>query len=137
MLKLTYSEVGLELERLPGSVEALVSQRAVLAARLGQKLYLETTQASFLLPRDVPGLAELEIEICRDRAQFCPDGLEPSVDLYPVDEVSYEVTLRGMWLAADVDAHEGMFVALVSDRVERLLYQLWSVSQAQLSFLSG
>ena len=137
MLKLTYSEVGLELERLPGSVEALVSRRAVLTARLGQQLYMETTQASFLLPRDVPGLAELEIEICREQAQFCPDGLEPSVDLYPVDEVSYEVSLRGMWLASDVDAHEGTFVALVSDRVERLLYQLWSMSQAQVSFLAG
>jgi hypothetical protein len=135
MLKLTYSEIGLELEHLPGSVEALVSRRAILAARLGQNLYLETTQASFLLPRDLPGLAELEIEICREQVQFCPEGLEPSVDLYPVDEVSYEISLRGMWLASGVDAHEGTFVALVGDRVERLLHQLWMTSQAQVSFL--
>ena len=136
MLKLTYTDAGLNLERLTGSLEALVSQRAVLAVRLGQNLHVETSSASFLLPRDVPGLAELEIEICREQSQFCPDGMSASVDLYPVDEASYEVSLRGVWIAADVDAHEGMFVAVVNDRVEQLLYQLWAIAQSQV-FLPG
>ncbi|NJN32500.1 MAG: hypothetical protein HC824_20305 [Synechococcales cyanobacterium RM1_1_8] len=137
MLKLTYGNAELQLEQLPGSLEALISRRAILTARLGQKLYLETTQASFLLSRDLPGLAELEVEICREQALFCPDGLAAPVDLYPVDELSYEVALRGVWLAEHGDAHEGMFVAALSDRVEHLLYRLWTISQAKVSFLTG
>ncbi len=136
MLKLTYADSELQLERLADSLETLVAQRAVLAVRLGQNLRVETSSASFLLPRDIPGLAALEIEICREQAQHCPDGLAAGVDLYPVDETSYEVCLRGVWLAADVDAHEGMFLAVVSDRIERLLHKLWAMTQSQV-FLSG
>ncbi len=136
MLKLTYTDLGLNLERLSDSLESMVSQRATLAVRLGQNLHLETSSASFLLPRQVPGLAELEIEICREQSQFCPDGLSAGIDLYPVDELSYEVLLRGVWLAVDVDAHEGVLVAVVGDRVERLLHKLWVITQCQV-FLSG
>ncbi len=47
MLKLTYTDVGLHLERMATPLETLVAQRVVLALRAGQRLYIEPGKASF------------------------------------------------------------------------------------------
>jgi len=57
MLKLTYTEFGLHLERVTVSLETLVSQRVVLALRMGQTLHVEPSRAAFLLSIEVPGFA--------------------------------------------------------------------------------
>jgi len=56
MLKLTYTDVGLHLERVPIPLEATVALRVILAMRTGSTLYAEPGRASFLLPADLPEL---------------------------------------------------------------------------------
>ncbi len=46
-----------------------------------------------------------------------------------------EVGLSGSWIAEDKDAHEGMFLAVMSDRTELLIYKLWQMSEARISSL--
>jgi hypothetical protein len=42
-----------------------------------------------------------------------------------------EISLRGTWLSADLEATEGVFVTTVSDAVERLLLEMWQEAQAE------
>ncbi|MBW4488281.1 MAG: hypothetical protein KME12_10880 [Trichocoleus desertorum ATA4-8-CV12] len=127
MLKLTYTDLGLHLERLAQSPEELVARRAILALRMNQNLHFEPSRAAFLLPADLPELPILEATIRREKGD--------AIALFPVCEDSVEVSLRGMWIAPEVDAHEGIFIAVMSDRLEFLLHKLWQVSQTQVSFL--
>jgi hypothetical protein len=55
--------------------------------------------------------------------------------LIAVDEEFVEVGLSGSWIAEDKDAHEGMFLAVMSDRTELLIYKLWQMSEARISSL--
>ncbi|MBD1863735.1 MULTISPECIES: alr0857 family protein [Trichocoleus] len=126
MLKLTYTDMGLYLERLAQSPEELVARRAILALRMSQNLHLEPSRAAFLLPADLPELPILEAAIRREGK---------AIALCSVCDDYVEVSLRGMWIAPEVDAHEGIFVAVMSDRLEFLLHKLWQVSQTQVSFL--
>ncbi|MBD2095278.1 hypothetical protein H6F90_08915 [Trichocoleus sp. FACHB-591] len=126
MLKLTYTDMGLHLERLAQSPEELVARRAILALRMSQNLHLEPSRAAFLLPADLPELSTLEAAIRREGN---------AIALCSVCDDYVEVSLRGMWIAPEVDAHEGVFVAVMSDRLEFLLHKLWQVSQTQVSFL--
>lgn len=127
MLKLTYTEMGLHLERLSQSPEELVARRAILALRLGHSLHVEPSRAAFLLPADLAELPLLEAAIRRED--------QNAIALCPACEDSVEVSLRGMWIAPEVDAHEGTFIVVMSDRLEFLLHKLWQISQTQVSFL--
>jgi hypothetical protein len=124
MLKLTYTEAGLYMERVVTVLEAIVAQRVLLALRFGQKLYIEPGQASFLLPSDAPGLAHLHMAL----------RLEPlqSIAIVPVDDEFVEVSVRGSWIAEGAEAHEGMFVTAFCDRAEFLVYKLWQETQVQV-----
>jgi hypothetical protein len=125
MLKLNYTEDGLYMERLMASPERAVAQRVVLAMRLGQSLQVEPGHASFLLPADVPELEQLELSLrqeCRGR-----------VNVIPVDDEFVEVSLSGSWIAESKEAHEGMFLTVLSDRVELLIYKLWQMSETYIS----
>lgn len=128
MLKLNYTEVGLYMEHVTTSVELAIAQRVVLAMRLGQALYVEPSQASFLLAADTPELIHLEMALQKDRN----DG----VMVIPVDSEFVEISLWGTWIADAPDAHEGMFLTMMGDRVELFVYKLWQMSDARISSLA-
>jgi hypothetical protein len=125
MLKLNYTEDGLYMERVMTSPELAIAQRVILAMRLEQALQVEPGHASFLLPADVPELEQLEKSLrqeCRGR-----------VNVIPVDDEFVEVNLSGSWIAESQEAHEGMFLTVLSDRTEFFLYKLWQMSEAYIS----
>lgn len=142
MLKLTYTEVGLWMERTMITPELLMQERVVLAMRLGQPLSIEPGRASFLLPADVPELEQLEWTL----RQEC----SPTVTVMPIasrygaersdksiDEEFVEVAMSGCWVAQDREAHAGMFLTVMSDRAEFFLYKLWQMAEAQISSLAS
>lgn len=124
MLKLTYTEFGLHLERVTVSLEALVSQRVVLALRTGQTLHIEPSRAAFLLSIAAPGFAELEKLVRLEQV---------AVSIAPVDDQFIEVSVEGSWIATTAEAHSGMFVTAFSDRTEFFVYKLWQATQLQAS----
>lgn len=128
MLKLNYTDVGLYMERTMANPELLVAQRVLLAMRLGQTLHVEPGRASFLLPADIPELKVLEMALHQDYGSV--------VTLIAVDEEFVEVGLSGSWIAENKDAHEGMFLAVMSDRTEFLIYKLWQMSEVRISSLA-
>jgi hypothetical protein len=125
MLKLNCTENELFMEHITGSaLEIVVAQRVMLAIRSGQPLHVEPGQASFLLPAEANGLAQLD---------------HPGISIDPVDAEFVEVTVPGTWLAERTDAEEGVFMMAFSDsretyvpNTEALIYQLWQSSQALL-----
>jgi hypothetical protein len=121
MLKLTYAETGLELERLMASVETLVSQRTILALRLGQPMFVQPGWASFLIPVDAVDLKAFKQAVRGESAK--------TIELCQVDDEYYEVSLRGTWIANSNEAHNGMFVAVMGDRTEGFVEQLWQLTQ--------
>ena len=125
MLKLNYTDVGLFMERTMTNPELLIAQRILLAVRLGQRLHIEPGRASFLLPADMPELKVLEMALQREYGS--------AVTLIVVDEEFVEVGLSGSWIAKSKEAHEGMFLAVMSDRNEFLIYKLWQMSEAHIS----
>ena len=76
MLKLTYTENSFYLELLTESVEEWIQTRVLLALRVGHSLCVEPSNASFLLPVDLPGLGQLHAELERDNnkeiIEVCP-----------------------------------------------------------------
>lgn len=127
MLKLTYTDMDLRLERLIDSLEEVVARRVILAVRTGQPLHIEPSCAAFLLPAALPGLTALEAAIEQEQL----DGAA----VLPADTESVEVNLRGTWLAPTSQAHEGIFLTVLGDRTEFLVHRLWEVTQAKASFL--
>jgi len=128
MLKLTYIEDGLHLERMTASLDVLIAQRVLLAVRAGQKLYIEPSQAAFLLPADAPSLSHLELTLKVDRSQ--------TITVTAVDHAFVEISLQGSWIAEHHDAHEGMFLTACSDRAEFFIYKLWQLTQLHASSMA-
>ncbi len=128
MLKLTYTAVGLYMERVATPLETLVTQRVILALRTGQKLHIEPGKASFLLPVDAPGLTHLEATLRREPKQ--------DIAVTPVDEEFVELSVHGNWIAESADAHEGAFITALGDRTEFFVYKLWQATQIEVSSLS-
>jgi hypothetical protein len=137
MLKLNYTDVGLYMERTITNPELLIAQRVLLAMRLGQTLHIEPGRASFLLPADIPELKALGMALHQEYGT--------AVTLIAVDEEFVEVGISGSWIAEDKDAHEGMFLAVMSvypeggtasHRTEFLIYKLWRMSEARISSLA-
>ena len=127
MLKLTYTEIGFHMERLALSLEEWVQGRVVLALRVGQRLLVEPSTASFLLPASKPGLPILEEGVRQETTEVIALGV--------CDAEYIEVSLRGTWLAADPESAEGVFVTAMSDRTEFFLFKLWQEAQACTSSL--
>lgn len=126
MLKLTYTETGVHLELVAQSLEEWVFSRVILSLRVGLRLLVEPSTASFLLPADLPGLPLLQ-----SAAQLETEGIALCV----CDAEYIEVSLRGTWLAADEESAEGAFVAAMSDRTEFFLFKLWQEAQTCASSL--
>jgi hypothetical protein len=122
MLKLTYSEVGLHLERFYGSVETVVTQRTVLALRLGRAICVQPGTASFLVPVDAVNLKAFKATVQVEQAR--------AIEICAVDADFYEISIRGVWIANGNDAHEGMFVAAMQDKTEFFVHKLWLASQS-------
>lgn len=123
MLKLTYTEFGLHLERVATPLETFVCQRLVLAMRLGQPLQVEPSRAAFLLSIAAPGFYQL-VQLARQ---------EKGIAIAPVDDHFVEVSVQGSWMANSSEAHEGMFVTVLSDRAEFFVEKLWLATQATIS----
>jgi hypothetical protein len=125
MLKLNYADVGLYMERTLTNPELLIAQQVLLAMRLGRSLNVEPGHASFLLPADIPELKVLKMTLNQEYGAVAT--------LIAVDEGFVEVGLTGSWIAEDKDAHEGMFLTMMSDRNEFLIYKLWQMSEVHIS----
>lgn len=133
MLKLTYTEFGLHLERVTTSLETLVAQRVVLALRLGCTLHVESSRAAFLISAHAPGLATLErmVQSFGASHESLKESQHSTLTLALVDDEFVEVGLQGCWIADSADADEGMFVTALEERVEFFIYELWQVTQAE------
>lgn len=125
MLKLTYTEDGLYLERFAASVETTIAQRVVLAVRIGQPIFVQPGSASFLLPANAVNLKEFKHAVQGESPQ--------TIELCQVDDEFYEVSIRGTWIANRSEAHEGMFVSRLSDRTEVFVEKLWKTTQELVS----
>ena len=126
MLKLTYTENGLHLERAAAPLEVLIAQRVILAMRAGERLHIAPGTASFLLNAHIPGVAQL-----RRSLQLEPHSV---MTIAPVDDEFVELTVYGSWLAETVEAEEGVFVTALSHLTELLVLKLWETTQPQISF---
>lgn len=128
MLKLTYIEDGLHMERVAAPLEVLVAQRVLLAVRAAQRLHVEPGQASFLLRADAPDLTRLQRVLRLEQTA--------AVTISPVDCDFVEVTVQGSWVAETADAEAGVFITALSDMAEFLVMKLWDATQTQVSFLA-
>lgn len=128
MLKLTYTENSFYLECLTLSLEEWVTQRVIFSLRVGQNLCVQPSQASFLLPVDLPGVEALKTE-----ARRADGGI---IDLAICDAEYVEVTLCGSWLSDGSEEADGVFVTTMSDRTEFFLHKLWQEAQSCASVMS-
>jgi hypothetical protein len=135
MLKFTYTETGITIERSSHSLEELVMLRVVLAMRVGQRLTVEPGTASFLLSANLQCWNLLEAVVQK--------SLDSTIAVCQCDAEFIEVSLRGTWIAQDCGCEEGIFLAELSDalpgtlceRAEFILFKLWQESLACQSSL--
>ncbi|HAO10806.1 MAG TPA: hypothetical protein DCQ51_06455 [Planktothrix sp. UBA8407] len=117
MLKLTYTETTFHIERLSQSPEQLVALRVKLAMRIGQTMVVQPSSASFLLPDGLPALSMLEASVRQQQSE--------AIALCMADADSIEVSLTGTWITVDPEGETGIFLTVLGDRTESLLYHLW------------
>jgi hypothetical protein len=117
MLKLIYTETDLHIEKLATSVEEWISQRVLLALRVGSRIVVEPTSASFGLATGLAGWSELEHLIGREAHE--------TVTLSVCDADLIEIGLEGYWLSESPQQDEGIFVTHLPAKVESSLLELW------------
>jgi hypothetical protein len=127
MLKLTYTEDGLDLERITASVEQVVAQRTIVAIRTGHSIYIKPDGASFLIPANTVNLKAFKQAVRGETAR--------TIDLCQVDDEFYEISLRGTWIASSSEAHAGIFVVHMPDRSELFVEKLWKATQKLVSLM--
>lgn len=125
MLKFTYTDLGLHLVRLPDALEAVISQRSLLAVRIGQAVHLEPSYAAFLVPAHWGKLTHLKAAIAQAGTA--------DLAVTPVDQECVEINLRGLWLASSIEAQEGIFLVALPDEVEVLVEQAWTLAEVYLT----
>jgi hypothetical protein len=121
MLKITYLETGLYIERSTQSLEEWIALRSVLSLRAGYRLQFEPCSASLLLAASATQLSTLETVLQTEAIGMM------SLSICDADYV--EVSFQGIWLSSKTEETEGVFVMEVGDRAESLLLQLWQESQ--------
>ncbi|MEL7070829.1 MAG: alr0857 family protein [Cyanobacteria bacterium J06581_3] len=126
MLKLNYNDYGLFLERVTASLDAIATQRVMLAVYAGKTLHLEPGRAAFLVPAKTTGVGQLETVLQSDATQ--------AVTLTDVDDEFVEVSLKGTWIADNANAEAGTFITALTPVSEAIIYQLWQVTQRQAAF---
>ncbi len=117
MLKLIYTETDLHMEKLSASVEEWVSQRVLLALRVGNKISVEPTGASFGLSTSLAGWPELEHLIGQEA--------HDTVSLSVCDDELIEIGLEGYWLCQNPVSEEGVFVTHLPSIIENTLLAMW------------
>ncbi|WP_306298963.1 alr0857 family protein [Nostoc sp. T09] len=118
MLKLTYTENSFSLEYLEESLVDWVNQRVVLALHSATNIYIESSNAAFVLPTELSRLANLE-----------KLKQENILEIYPCDASNTEVILKGTWITSHQDSETGIFVTSLSKSAELLLQQLSQTEQ--------
>jgi hypothetical protein len=117
MLKLIYTETAPHLEVLTSNLEKWVQQRLVFAIATGEKMFVSSETATFLLP-------DLICEATTVNRYLDRQGVKTvTVDRCDLDRV--EIGLNGYWLSTDTDTAEGIFVTQLPDQVESYLWELW------------
>jgi hypothetical protein len=125
MLKLTYTETGLHLERLSISLEEFVMNRVLLCLRSGLPIHVETSRAAFLLTADAAELPLLKSAMRHHHSD--------TISVDRVDGKYVEVCFSGTWIASDLCSEEGTLVSSLSDRTEFYLFKLWQLSESTLT----
>lgn len=123
MLKVTYSENNLYLEYLSQSPEEWISLWVVFALRTNQRLVMESSHASILLPRSLATVFQL-----KHLLHYKNEG---SITLSICDAEHIEVSLAGTWLSFGCE--EGIFITVLNPETENLLLKLWQAAQIKSS----
>jgi hypothetical protein len=126
MLKLSYTDTDLHIEKLSTSVEKWIGQRVLLAVRVGSTVSVEPLNAAFGLSTDVSAWKDLERLICREASDMI------ALSICDVDMV--EIGLEGYWLSATAQSDEGIFVTHLPAAIESLIVEIWQTSQQQPVF---
>lgn len=126
MLKLNYADCGLFLERVNASLDAIAIQRVMLAVYAGEPLHMEPGRAAFLVSASVPSVTKLQLVLQADTTGV--------VTVASVDDGFVEVSIKGTWIARNIDAEEGTLIAALSPKSEQLVYQLWQATQWQAAY---
>jgi len=125
MLKLNYNDYGLFLEQVSASMDAIATQRVMLAVYAGETLHIEPGRAAFLLPANTSGVIQLERVLQTHNTSV--------IALSPVDDAFVEVSLKGTWIASSAQAESGTFIATLTPESEALVYQLWQATQREIA----
>lgn len=125
-LLLRYTDYGLFMEYVTASLDSFTAQQVMLAVQNGDKLHLETGQAAFLLPANLPGINQLRSALQEDATD--------AISLTNIDEEYVEVRLKGTWMAKDIKSESGTFMAALSPEREELLYRMWQVTQSSTGY---
>jgi hypothetical protein len=121
MLKLSYTDTALHIEKLSTSVEKWISQRVLLAVRVGSAMSVEPMSAAFGLPTNLGSWSDLEYLIGREASEM--------VSLSVCDADVVEISLEGHWLSAGDDSEEGLFVTHLPPAIESLIVEIWQASE--------
>ena len=121
MLKFVYTENGFRLEHLAQSLEDWLTTRVIVSLRAATSVHIEPTTASFLLPKDICCLTDLQKLVREEKTQV--------ITLSPCDNEYIEVTMQGTWIVSDTKSEEGIFVTAIGQTAESFIYQLWLEAQ--------
>ena len=123
MLKLNYTDCGLFLEQVEASLDAIATQRVMLAVYAGEPLHMEPGRAAFLVSANAPEVQKLKRVLQNDATQV--------VTVAAVDDGFVEVSLKGTWIARSINAEAGTLIAALPRESEKLVCQLWQKTQWQ------
>jgi hypothetical protein len=123
MLKLTYSEFGLRLEKLDDSLEQWVAQHSILALRIGNSICFQPGNAAFLIPANA---ITAVVDLDRITSPHSP------ISFSCADKDFYEVNISGVWLFKNGNGAEGLFATSLDEQVESCVRQLWKISQQEV-----
>lgn len=114
MLKISYTEKGVHIERLNEPLETWLANRVLVSLRSTVGIFVEPSSASLIVPRDLPYFQDLS------ESEENPDF---QIDL--CDSSCAEISLEGSWIATPENSEEGIFVCCLSSKTEFFLHQLW------------
>ena len=128
MLKLTYTSMGVTLERSVEPLATALRRRVLLGLRTGAPLLLEPTSISLLVDHALPALRHLRA--CID------DAPTQTVQLIHKNATQIELQLQGYWLAQPEQVGEGIFFPNLNDGLEDPLVELWQSTYQDVSCCS-
>ena len=129
MLKLIYTETDLHIELLDTDLEDWIEQRLLFSNSTGEKVFLSSATASFLLPTTICEATAINFYLHQQSVK--------TVTANYCDLDSIEIGLTGYWLSTDPDSDRGVFVTQLLDRVELYLWQLWSSGNSRSVTING